>query len=171
MLCGLPTYYLWSLNLLIHVPFQLSFLEHTALSAISALGTSRTPSLSYQYSFTPEWSEARESKVPCPWTQHRDNVPILWREKHDISLKILHQAGFETALQAVTLAKLRALAIAPRPNNWVLTLNPSTAGAVHFCFLHFYQHITYQLLNPVNIKSDNNQQDLKFVEHHFVKSK
>ena len=52
----------------------------------------------------------------CPRTQHRNNVSILRGEKHDISLKILHQAGFETARQAVTLAKLRALAIAPRPS-------------------------------------------------------
>ena len=54
--------------------------------------------------------------MSCPRTQHRNNVPILRGEKHDISLKILHQAGFETARQAVTLAKLRALAIAPRPS-------------------------------------------------------
>ena len=47
--------------------------------------------------------------MSCPRTQHRNNVPILRREKHDISLKILHQAGFETARQAVTFAKLRAL--------------------------------------------------------------
>ena len=104
MLCALHTYYPWSLDLFIHVPFQLPFLEHTALAAISALGTSRThfhlcPS---RYSFTPESSEACEGKVPCPRTQHRNNVPILRGEKHDISLKILHQAGFETARQAVT---------------------------------------------------------------------
>ena len=48
----------------------------------------------------------------CPRTQHRNNVPILRGEKQNVSLKILHQAGFETARQAVTLAKLRALAIA-----------------------------------------------------------
>ena len=30
---------------------------------------------------------------------------------------LLHQPGFETARQAVTLAKLRALAIVPRPSN------------------------------------------------------
>ena len=54
--------------------------------------------------------------MSCPRTQHRNGVPILRGEKHDISLKILHQAGFETARQAVTLAKLRALAIAPRPS-------------------------------------------------------
>ena len=56
--------------------------------------------------------------MPCPRTQYRNNVPILRGEKHNISLKILHQAGFEfeTARQAVTMAKLRALAIARRPS-------------------------------------------------------
>ena len=54
--------------------------------------------------------------MPCLRTQHRNNVPILRGEKHDISLKIMHQAGFETARQAVTLAKLRAQAITPRPS-------------------------------------------------------
>ena len=67
-----------------------------------------------RYSFTPESSEAWEGKVSCPRTQHRNNVPILRGGGNDISLKILHQAGFETARQAVTLVKLRALAIAPR---------------------------------------------------------
>ena len=82
------------------------FLEHTALAAISALGTSRTHChlCPTRYSFTPESSEACEGKVPCLRTQHRNNVTILRGEKHDISLKILHQAGFETARQAVTLA-------------------------------------------------------------------
>ena len=42
MLSALHTYYLWALDLFIHVPFQLPFLEHTALAAILALGTSRT---------------------------------------------------------------------------------------------------------------------------------
>ena len=69
-----------------------------------------------RYSFTPESSEACEGKVSCPRTRHRNKVPILRGEKHDISLKILHQAGLETARQAVKLAKLRALAIAPRPS-------------------------------------------------------
>ena len=91
-------------------------MEHTALAAISALGTGRTYShlCPTRYSFTPESSEACEGKVHCLKTQHRNNVPILRGEKHDISLKILHQAGFETARQAVTLAKLRALAITPQ---------------------------------------------------------
>ena len=106
MLCALSTYYPWSLDLFIHVPFQLPFLEHTALAVISALGTNRTHChlCPTRYSFTPESSEAFEGKVPCPKTQHRNNIPILRGEKHDISLKILHQAEFETARQIVTLA-------------------------------------------------------------------
>ena len=55
------------------------FLDHTTLAAISALGTNRTHChlCSTRYSFTPESSEAFEGKVPCPRTQHRNNVPIL----------------------------------------------------------------------------------------------
>ena len=57
-----------------------------------------------RYSFS-QSSEAFEGKVPCPRTQHRDNVPRLRGEKCDIFLKIMHQAGFETARQAATMAK------------------------------------------------------------------
>ena len=46
---------------------------------------------------------------------HRNNVSTLRGEKHDISLKILHQAGFESARQSAKLAKRHALAIASRP--------------------------------------------------------
>ena len=42
--------------------------------------------------------------------------PIFIGEKHDISLKTLHQAGFETARQAATLTNLRALTIVPCPS-------------------------------------------------------
>ena len=72
------------------------FLEHTALAAISALGTNHTHChlCPTRYSFTPESSGAYEGKLPCPRTQHQNNVPILRGEKHVISLKILHQAGF-----------------------------------------------------------------------------
>ena len=52
--------------------------------------------------------------MPCSMTQHQNNLSILRWEKHDISLRILHQAGFETARQVVTLAKFRALTIAPQ---------------------------------------------------------
>ena len=59
----------------------------------------------------------RLSDLPKDTTSN--NVPIMRGEKQ-ISLKILHQVGFETARQAATLAKLRALAIAPRPSLCVL---------------------------------------------------
>ena len=75
-------------------------LEHKALAAISALGTKRTHChlCSTRYSFTPESRETCEGKVPM--IQHQNNVSILTGEKHDIFMKILHQAGFVTALQA-----------------------------------------------------------------------
>ena len=50
--------------------------------------------------------------MPCPRTQHLSNVPRLRGEKHDISPKILHQAGLETARQAATSAERHALTIA-----------------------------------------------------------
>ena len=92
MLCALHTYYPWSLDQFIHIPFQLPFLENTAFAAISALGTSRTHChlCPIRYSFTPESSEVSEGKVPCPRTQHRNNFVIMRGQKHDISPKILH---------------------------------------------------------------------------------
>ena len=118
-----PTLHLtpWSLDLFIRVPFQLHG-EHTALQpfrrieiivhiAISCL----VLSCPTRYSFSPESSEAFEGEVPCPRT-HLNNVPRLRGEKHDISLKILHQAGFETARQAATSAERHALTIAPCPS-------------------------------------------------------
>ena len=86
-------------------------------SHFSALNLSYTlPDLCpTRYSFSPESSEVFLGLVPCPRTQHRNNVPILRGEKHDISLKILHQAGFETAGQAATMAKPHALTIVPCP--------------------------------------------------------
>ena len=57
------------------------------------------------------------SQVPCPRTQHPNNVAArLIGEKHDISLKILHQAGFATTQQAATSAERHALTIAPCPS-------------------------------------------------------
>ena len=54
--------------------------------------------------------------MSCPRTHHLNNVPRLRGEKHDISSKILHQAGFETARQAATSAERHALTIAPCPS-------------------------------------------------------
>ena len=104
----------WTCSFIYHLILILKLFW--SITAISAPRTYRTHChlCPTRYSFTPESSEACEGKVSSPRTQHRNNVPILRGEKHDISLKILHQAGFEPARQAVTLAKLRALTIAPR---------------------------------------------------------
>ena len=49
--------------------------------------------------------------------------------------------------------------------------NPSTAGAAYILFFIFDQHIKYYILNNMlKIKCDINQQDLKRVDLHFVKS-
>ena len=68
--------------------------------------------------------------MPCPRTQHLNNVPRLRGEKHDISLKILHQAGYETARQAETSAERHALAIAPCHNQNQTSLS-------HLCTIIF----------------------------------
>ena len=87
-------------------------------AAVSAHSTHRTHChlCPTRYSFSPESSEAFEGGVPCPRTEHLSNVPRLRGEKHDISLKILHQAGFETARQAATLAERHTLTIGPCPS-------------------------------------------------------
>ena len=48
-----------------------------------------------------------------------------------------------------------------------LTVNPLTAGAG---FSFFYWHIKYHILNMLKIKCDINQQYLRRVDLHFVKS-
>ena len=49
-------------------------------------------------------------------------------------------------------------------------INTLTAGAAYIRVFIFYQHIKYHLLTMVNIKFDINQQYLKTVDLHFVKS-
>ena len=49
-------------------------------------------------------------------------------------------------------------------------LNPLTAGAAYIWVFIFYKHIKYHILNMLKIKCDINQQDLKRVALHFVKS-
>ena len=86
-------------------------------SHFGALNLSYTlPSLSHLVLIFTWVKKAFEGEVPCLATQHRNNVPRLRGEKHDFSLKILHQAGFETARQVATLSKRHALAIAPCPS-------------------------------------------------------
>ena len=98
-----PTLHLtpWSLDLFIRVPFQLHG-EHTVLQPFRRIELIVHIAISVLPGT--ESSEAFEGEVPCPRTQHLNNVPRLRGEKHDISLKILHQAGFETARQAATSA-------------------------------------------------------------------
>ena len=83
-------------------------------AAVSAHWTYRTHChlCPTRYLFSPESSEAFEGEVPCPRTQH----PKIERAETWYSLKILHQAGFETARQAATSAECHTLTIAPCPS-------------------------------------------------------
>ena len=51
-----------------------------------------------------------------------------------------------------------------------VVLNPSTAGDAYIRVVIFYQHIKYHILNMLKMNYDINQQDLKRVNLHFVKS-
>ena len=87
-------------------------------SHFGALNLSYTlPSLSYHVLFFTwvKWSIWRLSALLKDKTSKK-YVPILRGEKHDIFLKILHQAGSETSRQTVTLTNLSALTIAPCPS-------------------------------------------------------
>ena len=105
-----PTLHLtpWSLDLFIRVSAQLHA-THTVMHPFRRIELfvhvviSVLPGGAYSFSF--ESSKAFEGEVPCPRTQHRNNVPRLGGRKHDISLKILRQVVFETARQAATSAK------------------------------------------------------------------
>ena len=52
----------------------------------------------------------------------------------------------------------------------IININPLTAGAAYIRVFIFYWHIQYNILNMLKIKCDINQQDLKRVDLHFVKS-
>ena len=96
MLCALRRPSLWSLDLFIHLQFQLPIISYitATISALETFHTQLTFDSSTGYSFTPESSEAREGKVPSSKALHRDNdVPALRGGEHYIPLKILHQAG------------------------------------------------------------------------------
>ena len=49
-------------------------------------------------------------------------------------------------------------------------LNPLTAGAAYIRVFIFYKVIKNHILNMLKIKCDINQQDLKRIDLHFVKS-
>ena len=82
------------------------------------------------YSYIPESNKACEAKG------HNigNNVPILRGGIQDISLKTLHQAGFETARQASDISK------APRSDHWATSLSTElwdSVGRFWFLFLTF----------------------------------
>ena len=103
-------------------------------SRLGAFNLSYTlPSLSYQVLiFTwVKWSIWGWSALPKDTTSKK--CPNIERGEHDISLKSLHQAGFETARQAATSAERHALTIAPCPSlkrkyNWMASC---TSGLTH----------------------------------------
>ena len=67
----------------------------------------------------------------------------------------------------VSTTKSQNIVIASRD---VEQFNTLTAGAEYILVFFFYWHIGYHVLNMLKIKCDINQQDLKRVDPHFVKS-
>ena len=52
----------------------------------------------------------------------------------------------------------------------LIPVNPLTAGVAYIGVFIFYWHINYHLLNMLKIKYDINQQYMKTIDLHFVKS-
>ena len=71
----------------------------------------------------------------------------------------------DTVLDSTT--SISATSVKQHPN---VNINPLTAGVAYIRVFIFYWHIKYHLLNMVKIKYDINQQYLKTVDLHFVKS-
>ena len=83
----------WSVDLFIRVPSQL-YGEQAVLQlfrrievTIHMITISVLPGTHFPL------SQVKHLRVMCPRTQHRNNVSVLRREKHYISLKILHQVS------------------------------------------------------------------------------
>ena len=112
----------WSLDLFIRLSFQLHG-KHTVLQPFRRIGLIVHISISVL-----PGTHIHLSGVPCPRTQHLNNVARLRGDEHDISLKILHQTGLETARQAATSAKRHALTIATCPYNYYAVGN--TGGLI-----------------------------------------
>ena len=81
------------------------FISTESIQSCSHFNISYTLPSPTRYSFSPWVTWSIWGLSAFPRTHHRNYVPRLRGEKHDISLTILHQAGFETAWQAATLAK------------------------------------------------------------------
>ena len=112
----------WSLDLFNHVPFELPG-EHTVLQPFRCIELIVHIAISVLPGTHFHLSQVKHLRVKCLAQGHNiltmsqdwewRNMIFLW---NDISLKILHQAGFETARQASTLAERHALTIAPCPS-------------------------------------------------------
>ena len=84
----------WSLDLFIRVPFQLPGEPFQRIELIVHIAITVLPGTYFHLSQVKHW------RVKCLAQGHN-----MRGEKHDISLKIAHQAGFETARQAATSAE------------------------------------------------------------------
>ena len=121
-----PTLHLtpWSLDLFIRVPFQLHR-EHTVLQPFRRIALIVHIAISVLSGTHFHLSQVKHLRVKCFVQGHNiiNNVPRLRGEEHYISLKILHQAGFETARQAATSAERHAPTIAPCSSLWVFSIS------------------------------------------------
>ena len=102
----------WSLDLFIRVPFQLHG-EHAILQPFRRIGLIVHISISVQLGTHYHLSQVKHLRVKCLAQGHTiETMSQDW----DISLKIPHPAGLETARQAATSTKRHALTIAPCPS-------------------------------------------------------
>ena len=117
----------WSLDLFvrvcwvyIYICFHSTYREHIVLYSFRRLELIVHNTHCYigptRYTFSPESSEAFEGEVLRPKDTHRNTVPKLRGEKHDISLKNSAPTGLENARLAAISAKRHALTIAPYPS-------------------------------------------------------
>ena len=100
-------------------------------------------------------------------------VSVWWsRRRLDVTPRLTHAMNKIWDHKWFCLVYRRAVSIRHLLDNLlpVLHSNPLTAGAAYSRVFIFYQAINYQILNKVKIKCDINQQDLKRVDPHFVKS-
>ena len=104
----------WSLDLFIRVPFQLPG-EHTVLQSFRCIELIVHIAISVPPSTHFHLIQVKRLRVKClVQGQNILTMSQYWEGRNMGSyLKILHQAGIETAQQAATSAKLRALTIAP----------------------------------------------------------
>ena len=125
----------WSLDLFIRGPSQLHG-EHTVLQPFRRIELIMHIDISVLPGTHFHLSQVKQLRVKC---LAQGQTSILRGEKHDISLKILYQAGFETARQAATSAKLRALTIAPCPSHFCHIVSTLPYNSYMFLCMYYNQ--------------------------------